>query len=122
MDNLFATAFIWEFLLTFFLMLVIMAVATDYRATGQAAGLAIGGTIWFEAMFAGPLCGASMNPRAALDPLWPLVIGPIFPLTYSVPFSAQLQARFFTNSSAATPNPAPMPKVVVKNATTDEHR
>ncbi len=49
MDNLFATAFIWEFLLTFFLMLVIIAVATDYRATGQAAGLAIGGTVWFEA-------------------------------------------------------------------------
>ncbi|MDE2699217.1 MAG: MIP family channel protein [Gemmatimonadetes bacterium] len=68
MDNLFATAFIWEFLLTFFLMLVIMAVATDYRATGQAAGLAIGGTIWFEAMFAGPLCGASMNPARSLGP------------------------------------------------------
>jgi aquaporin NIP len=68
MDNLFATAFIWEFLLTFFLMLVIMAVATDYRATGQAAGLAIGGTVWFEAMFAGPLCGASMNPARSLGP------------------------------------------------------
>ncbi len=68
MDNLFATAFIWEFLLTFFLMLVIIAVATDYRATGQAAGLAIGGTVWFEAMFAGPLCGASMNPARSLGP------------------------------------------------------
>ncbi len=68
MDGRFLTAVIWEFLLTFFLMLVIIAVATDYRAVGQAAGLAIGGTVWFEAMFAGPLCGASMNPARSLGP------------------------------------------------------
>lgn len=64
----FVTAFIWEFLLTFILMFVIMGVATDYRAVGKAAGLAIGGTVWFEAMFAGPLCGASMNPARSLGP------------------------------------------------------
>ena len=46
---------------------------------------------------------------------WPLVIGPIFPLMYSAPFSAQPQARSFTNLSVATPNPAPMSKVVVKS-------
>ena len=45
-----------------------MAVATDFRAVGQIAGLAIGGTVWFEAMFAGPLCGASMNPARSLGP------------------------------------------------------
>ena len=45
-----------------------MSVATDFRAIGQAAGLAIGGTVWFEAMFAGPLCGASMNPARSLGP------------------------------------------------------
>ena len=70
MDGIFSTALVWEFLLTFFLMLVIMAVATDFRATGQSAGLAIGSTIWFAAMFAGPVCGASMNPARSLGPAW----------------------------------------------------
>jgi glycerol uptake facilitator-like aquaporin len=49
-------------------MLVIMGVATEYRAVGQSAGLVIGGTIWFESLFAGPLCGASMNPARSLGP------------------------------------------------------
>ena len=61
----YSTALIWEFLLTFFLMFVIMGVATDHRAVGQAAGIAIGATVWLEATFAGPICGASMNPAAA---------------------------------------------------------
>ncbi|MDA1195541.1 MAG: MIP family channel protein [Planctomycetota bacterium] len=64
----FATAFVWEFLLTFLLMFVIMAVATDYRAVDKAAGLAIGATVGLEALFAGPLCGASMNPARSLGP------------------------------------------------------
>ena len=68
LDGRWATAFTLEFLLTFFLMLVIVAVATDYRAVGQMAGLAIGGTVWLEALFAGPLCGASMNPARSLGP------------------------------------------------------
>lgn len=67
-DGQFSTALIWEFLLTFFLMFVIMAVATDYRAIGHASGVAIGGTVAFEAMFAGPICGASMNPARSLGP------------------------------------------------------
>ena len=67
-DGIFFTAFIWEFLLTMFLMLVIMSVATDYRAQGQLAGLAIGCTIWFEAIFGGPVCGASMNPARSIGP------------------------------------------------------
>ena len=49
-------------------MLVIMSMATDFRAVGPAAGLAIGGTVGLEAMFAGPLCGASMNPARSLGP------------------------------------------------------
>ena len=61
-------AFMWEFVLTFFLMLVIMAVATDTRAVGEAAALAIGGTIALDAIFGGPITGASMNPARSLAP------------------------------------------------------
>lgn len=43
-------------------MFVITAVATDVRAVGQAAAIAIGGTNGLEALFAGPISGASMNP------------------------------------------------------------
>ncbi|HLW03703.1 MAG TPA: MIP family channel protein [Ktedonobacterales bacterium] len=57
-----------ESLLTFFLMFVIMAVATDTRAVGQAAALAIGATVALEALFAGPISGASMNPARSLGP------------------------------------------------------
>src|SRR5258708_17036788 len=61
-------AFGLEALLTFFLMLVIMAMATDARAVGQAAALAIGATVGLEALFAGPISGASMNPARSLAP------------------------------------------------------
>jgi aquaporin Z len=57
-----------EGILTFFLMLVIMAVATDARVTGAVAGLAIGATIGGEALMAGPLTGASMNPARSFGP------------------------------------------------------
>lgn len=61
-------AFALEALLTFFLMLVITAMATDTRAVGQAAALAIGATVALEALFAGPITGASMNPARSLGP------------------------------------------------------
>lgn len=57
-----------EIILTLFLMVVITAVATDTRAVGQAAAIAIGGTVGLEAMFAGPITGASMNPARSLAP------------------------------------------------------
>lgn len=61
-------SFILEFLLTFFLMLVIMKVAHGSKETGMFAGIAIGSVILLEAMFAGPICGASMNPARSLAP------------------------------------------------------
>ncbi len=61
-------AFGFEVVLTFFLMFVIMAVATDARAVGQAAALAIGATVGLEALFAGPISGASMNPARSMAP------------------------------------------------------
>lgn len=77
---------ILEFFLTLFLMFVIMAVATDVRAFGQAAAIAIGGTVGLEALFAGPISGASMNPARSLGPAlvsntwdaqWIYILGPI---------------------------------------------
>jgi MIP family channel proteins len=61
-------SFVLELMLTFFLMFVIVAVATDTRAVGQAAAIAIGGTVGLEALFAGPISGASMNPARSLAP------------------------------------------------------
>jgi MIP family channel proteins len=81
-----AQSFGLEIVLTFFLMFVIMAVATDVRAVGQAAAIAIGGTVGLEALFAGPISGASMNPARSLAPAlvswtwtaqWLYVVGPI---------------------------------------------
>jgi MIP family channel proteins len=61
-------AFLWEAILTFFLMFVIMSVATDTRAVGEAAAIAIGGTVGLDAMFGGPITGASMNPARSVGP------------------------------------------------------
>src|SRR5450432_1938964 len=61
-------SFILEFILTFFLMLVIINVATGSKEQGMFAGLAIGSIILLEAMFAGPICGASMNPARSMAP------------------------------------------------------
>jgi len=63
-----AQSFLWEVVLTFFLMFVIMAVATDTRAIGEAAAIAIGGTVGLDAMFGGPISGASLNPARSLGP------------------------------------------------------
>jgi MIP family channel proteins len=76
----------WEIVLTFFLMFVIIAVATDTRAVGTMAGAAIGSTVTLAAYVGGPLTGAAMNPARALAPalaegqtvsLWIYLVGPI---------------------------------------------
>ena len=81
-----AQALLWETVLTFFLMFVIMSVATDTRAVGEAAAIAIGGTVGLDAMFGGPISGASMNPARSLGPalvggdlhaLWLYVVAPL---------------------------------------------
>ena len=75
-----------ETLLTFFLMIVIMEMATDTRAVGQAAALAIGATVGQGALFAEPICEASMNPVRSLGPAlmswtwtaqWIYIVGPM---------------------------------------------
>ncbi len=61
-------AFILELLLTYFLMVVIINVSTGSKETGTMAGIAIGGVVLLEAMFAGPITKASMNPARSLGP------------------------------------------------------
>ncbi|KAJ8762013.1 hypothetical protein K2173_006615 [Erythroxylum novogranatense] len=57
-----------EFIITFYLMFVISGVATDNRAIGELAGLAVGATVLLNVMFAGAISGASMNPARSLGP------------------------------------------------------
>ena len=61
-------SFILEFILTYFLMLVIIHVSQGSKEVGIIAGIAVGGTVGLEALFAGPICGASMNPARSLAP------------------------------------------------------
>jgi MIP family channel proteins len=81
-----AQSFLWELIMTAFLMFVVLAVATDTRAVGEAAAIAIGGTIGLDAMFGGPISGASMNPARSLGPalvsgdlhaLWLYIVAPV---------------------------------------------
>jgi aquaporin Z len=61
-------SFILEVILTFFLMLVIFQVATGSKEQGMFAGIAIGGMVTMASLFAGPICGASMNPARSIGP------------------------------------------------------
>ncbi|MFT5862200.1 MAG: aquaporin NIP [Flavobacteriales bacterium] len=61
-------AFVLEIMLAFFLMLVIINVSTGAKEIGIIAGIAIGGVVLLEAMFAGPMTKASMNPARSLGP------------------------------------------------------
>ena len=61
-------SFILELILTFLLMFTIIHVAKGSKEQGMFAGIAIGSVVLLEAMFAGPICGASMNPIRSLSP------------------------------------------------------
>jgi aquaporin Z len=61
-------SFILEFLLTALLMLIVLNVSHGAREKGITAGITVGATIALEALFAGPVCGASMNPARSLAP------------------------------------------------------
>uniref|UniRef100_A0ACD5Z4X1 Uncharacterized protein n=1 Tax=Avena sativa TaxID=4498 RepID=A0ACD5Z4X1_AVESA len=75
-----------EFITTFYLMFVISGVATDNRAIGELAGLAVGATILLNVLIAGPISGASMNPARTVGPavvgseyrsIWVYLVGPM---------------------------------------------
>lgn len=79
-------SFVLELILSFILMFVIIHVASGSKEQGMFAGLAIGSVVLLEAMFAGPICGASMNPIRSIAPavvsghiehLWLYVLAPV---------------------------------------------
>jgi len=83
-----------ETVLTAILMFVILCVSTGPRQIGIMAGIAVGGVIAMEAMFAGPICGASMNPARSLAPaivsgnlrhLWVYLAGPTVGALVAIP-------------------------------------
>jgi aquaporin NIP len=80
-----AQSFVLELLLTAILMFVVLGVSTGAAEKGITAGIVVGAVIGLEAMFAGPICGASMNPARSLAPalvsghlsaLWIYLLGP----------------------------------------------
>jgi aquaporin NIP len=80
------SAVVYEAAMAGFLMFVIMAVATDTRAVGSAAAIAIGGVIALDSLFGGPVTGASINPARSFGPalasgewshFWVYVLGPV---------------------------------------------
>ena len=87
-------SFVLEAILTAILMFVILCVSTGSKEVGTMAGIAIGGIIALEALFAGPICGASMNPARSIAPalvsgklasLWLYIAGPIIGSIIAVP-------------------------------------
>lgn len=92
-------SFVLEFILTFMLMLTILRVSTGAKEKGITAGIVVGSVIALEAMFAGPICGASMNPARSLGPalisgqlqhLWIYVIATTLGAAAAVPISKLL--------------------------------
>ena len=87
-------SFILEIVLTAILMFVVLSVSTGAKEKGMTAGIAVGAVIGLEAMFAGPICGASMNPARSLAPalvsgqlnaLWVYLLAPVLGATLAVP-------------------------------------
>ncbi len=91
---------ILEIVLTFLLMLVILSVSAGSKEKGITAGIAIGAVVGLDAMFAGPVCGASMNPARSmapaimsghLDALWVYLGGPTLGALLAVPACCVVQ-------------------------------
>lgn len=98
-------SFVLEVLLTLILMFVILCVAVGSKERGLMAGIAIGAVVGLEAMFAGPICGASMNPARSLAPaiisadgdamqsLWAYLVATVLGAALAVPLWRLIYAK-----------------------------
>lgn len=93
-------SFVLEIVLTWFLMQTILGVSTGAKEKGITAGITIGAVIALEAMFAGPICGASMNPARSLAPalvsghladLWICLTAPCIGAVIAIPLDRILR-------------------------------
>ena len=107
-------AVVFEFLLTWILMLVILRVSVGSKETGIMAGAAVGATIAFEALVGGPVSGASMNPARSLAPalvavdlghLWIYLTAPLAGALAAVPACRWTQGAGCCDN-ACDPSPA----------------
>lgn len=108
-----AQSFVFETLLTLLLMLVILSVSTGTKEKGITAGIAVGATIALEALFAGPVCGASMNPARSLAPalvsgrfdaLWIYLLAPPLGAWLAVPICRGVRAADCCQSAPGSPS------------------
>jgi aquaporin Z len=90
-------------------MLVIVNVATGSKEQGMFAGLAIGAVVALEAMFAGPVCGASMNPARSFAPalvsghfehIWVYLLAPVLGAVLAIPVWKLLTAKTTWNENS----------------------
>ncbi len=95
-------SFCLEIILSLLLMLTILAICRDGREKGLAASLCIGAAVGLDAMFAGPICGASMNPARSLGPglisgntqdLWIYLTAPIIGMLLAVPVHRLINSK-----------------------------
>ena len=106
-------SFVLELILTALLMFVILSVSTGAAEKGITAGIAIGAVIGLEAMFAGPICGASMNPARSLAPalvsgdttaLWIYLCAPVLGALIAVPACICVREKGCCSRDTALPN------------------
>ncbi len=108
-----AQSFVLELVLTAILMLTILSVSTGAKEKGITAGITIGGVIALEAMFAGPACGASMNPARSLAPalvsghlvhLWIYLVAPVLGALIAVPLCIGVRDSGCCGGRCASPS------------------
>lgn len=107
-------SFVLEFVLTLVLMLVILGVAEGAKERGIMAGVAIGAVVGLEALFAGPISGASMNPARSLAPalvsgelaeLWIYLLAPVLGASAAVPMCRLLYGKRCCVAAASADGP-----------------